>query len=99
MTVTVRYLAQLKQAAGRPAEQVPVDAPCTVADFIVLLARQQARLGSTLLDAGGGVQRTLLIFVGEEQAAPDRILRDGDEVTLMTPIAGGEVSAWQAGSR
>jgi molybdopterin converting factor small subunit len=99
MIVTVRYLAQLKQAAGRSAEQVPLDAPCTIAELIALLAQRHGLLRPALLDTDGGVQRTLLIFVGDEQSAPDRVLRDGDEVTLMTPIAGGEREAWQAGGR
>jgi molybdopterin converting factor small subunit len=97
MIVNVRYLTQLKQAAGRSAEQVPLEAPCTIAELIPLLGQRHELLRPTLLDAGGGVQRTLLIFVGDEQSAPDRVLRDGDEVTLMTPIAGGEGEAWPRG--
>jgi molybdopterin converting factor small subunit len=99
MIVGVRYLAQLKQAAGRAVEQVSIDARCTVAELAGLLAERHVALRSSLLDAAGQVQPTLLIFVGDEQAEPGRLLRDGDEVTLMTPIAGGEVEAWQAGGR
>jgi molybdopterin converting factor small subunit len=99
MIVTVRYLAQLKQAAGQSAEQVSLDATCTVAELIALLAQRHAPLHHVLLDEMGRVQPTLLLFVGDEQTEAGRLLRDGDELTLMTPIAGGEGETWPAGSR
>jgi molybdopterin converting factor small subunit len=98
MIVVVRYLAQLKQSAGRSKEQVSVDGPCSVAELAGLLAQRHPALRSTLLDVAGRVQPTLLIFVGDEQAELGRLLGDGDEVTLMTPIAGGE-GAWQGDGR
>ena len=55
MKIAVRYLAQLKQAAGTPAEEVELDAPCSVARFV---ARQRLRL-SVLID-GRGVLRAVL---------------------------------------
>jgi molybdopterin converting factor small subunit len=98
MRVSVRYLAQLKQAAGRSAEQVPLSGPGSVADLLVLLTQLHPALQRVLLDSGGRVQPTLLIFVGDEQAEHDRMLLDGDDVTLMTPIAGGE-APWQPSNR
>jgi len=91
VNVGVRYLAQLKQAAGRAAEQVDVDAPCTVADFIRALARRHGgSLEALLLTADGHLQPTVLTFLGDDQVSGDRVLRDGDVLTLLTPIAGGQ---------
>jgi len=42
------------------------------------------------LDACGGVQPAILLFVGDEQVGPETVpLRDGDVVTVLTPMAGG----------
>jgi molybdopterin synthase sulfur carrier subunit len=90
MNIAVRYLVQLKQSAGCSTEQVQLDRPCTVAGLVGLLAERHPGLRSALLGADGKVQPTLLIFVGDDQSERDRPLRDGEEVTLMTPIAGGE---------
>jgi molybdopterin converting factor small subunit len=89
MNIEVRYLAQLRPAAGRGAETVEAPDGCTVAALLRLLAGRGERLRAVLLDQQGDVRATILAFVGEEQAERDRVLRDGDEVTLMTPIAGG----------
>jgi molybdopterin converting factor small subunit len=99
MIVSVRYLAQVKQAAGCSCEQRSLDAGCRVEDLIGLLARGNDSLRRMLLTGDGRVQPTLLIFVGDEQARGDRLLDDGDEVTLMTPIAGGEGDGWRSAGR
>ena len=97
MNVVVRYLAQLKHAAGLPSEAVAVEPGCTVADLLGLLAAHHRSLRALLLDDAQRPQRTLLVFVGDEQARADRVLSAGDEVTLMTPIAGGSGSCPNAG--
>jgi molybdopterin converting factor small subunit len=96
MRVTVRYLAQLKQAAGTAAEEVHLDAPCSAADLVLRLAQGRGeRLQRLLVDARGGLHPTVLVFVGEEQVPPgaEHRLRDGDVLTLLLPIAGGEAVA------
>jgi molybdopterin converting factor small subunit len=92
MKVRVRYLAQLKQAAGLGAETVELEGPCAAREFVANLAeRHGGPLRGLLLTPGGQVQPTILIFVGDEQVAAgaSEALRDGDEVTLLSPIAGG----------
>jgi len=85
-------MAQLKQAAGAAGEEIALPAPCVVRDVLLALAdRHGAPLRSLLLDAGGSLQATILVFVGDEQvSANDGVaLNDGDVVTLLSPIAGG----------
>jgi molybdopterin converting factor small subunit len=92
MKIRACYMAQLRQAAGRAVEEVEVDAGCSVRDFVVHLAQARGQpLRNLLLGAGGEVQPTILIFVGDEQVPPGQVvpLRDGDVVTLLSPIAGG----------
>jgi molybdopterin converting factor small subunit len=91
MRVGVRYMAQLKLAAGVSAEQVELPPAATVADLVSLLAgRGDGALRKLLLDAEGRPHPTVLTFVGDAQADPQQTaLRDGDVVTLLSPIAGG----------
>jgi molybdopterin converting factor small subunit len=92
MRIAVRYMAQVKLAAGVASEQVEVDEPCSVQDFVTrLAARGGPELAKLLLDPSGRVQPTILVFVGEDQVRPEdpRTLRDGDVVTVLPPIAGG----------
>ncbi len=91
MRVTVRYMAQLRQAAGAALEQVETDGPCSVGELLTGLAdRHDGLFRYLLLDDAGHVRPAVLLFVGDEQTAPCRAqLRDGDVVTVLTPMAGG----------
>ncbi|MBI3410531.1 MAG: MoaD/ThiS family protein [Planctomycetes bacterium] len=92
MKIAVKYLAQLKKAAGMGIEDVAVDPGCSVANLVRgLAANDDGTLRPLLLDPQGRPHASLLIFVGDEQvrAAEDRFLREGDVVTLLTPMAGG----------
>jgi molybdopterin converting factor small subunit len=92
MNLTIHYLAQLRMAAGCASESLTVPASATATDLLVLLAEAHGlKLRDLLLDPHGKAQPTVLIFVGEEQVDPTQpdSLRDGDSVTLLTPIAGG----------
>jgi molybdopterin converting factor small subunit len=89
--VVVRYMAQARQAAGAASEQVEVDRAGSIRDLLILLAdRHGDRFRDLLLNAAGGVRPPLLLFVGDEQVGADwPALRDGDVVTVLTPMAGG----------
>jgi molybdopterin converting factor small subunit len=91
MRVTVRYLAQLRQAAGCTAETIDLDAPCSPQELLLRLADRHGDGFRQLLLDRGQPQPSLLLFVGEEQVRGDasRQLRDGDEVLILSPMAGG----------
>ena len=91
MRVVVRYMAQLRQAAGAAVEQVELDQPCTVQELLARLAAHHGPLfRDLLLNASGSPHPAVLVFVGDEQTGPEsRTLRDGDVVTMLTPMAGG----------
>src|SRR5262249_13619867 len=55
-----------------------------------LARRHGGSLSALLLTATGQLQPTILTFIGDDQANRDAVLRDGDIVTLLTPIAGGQ---------
>jgi molybdopterin converting factor small subunit len=92
MKVTVRYLAQVKLAAGVAAEHVELEAPCTAPELLQRLAERRGPvLRALLLTEDGRPQPTILLFVGAEQvsAAEAGTLADGDVVTVLSPMAGG----------
>ena len=92
MKVTVKYLAQAREAAGRASEEVELDGATTVRDFIIRLGRQNGEAFARMaLDGTGGPHASLLVIVGDEQVRPGdaRTLRAGETVTIMTPISGG----------
>ena len=92
MHVAVRYMAQLRQAAGTSSESVALEGPCSVRQLLLRLAERHGRpLRDLLLDAGGGPQPTVLVFVGDQQVSWETpvTLRDGDQVTVLSPMAGG----------
>ena len=92
MQVTVEYTAQIKRAAGVASETIECDSPCFVTDLVSRIAESHGDpLRALLLDADGKLQRSILVFVGDEQARLDEPvqLNDRDVVTLLSPISGG----------
>ena len=78
-TVTVRYWAAAKAAAGRAEEQRDAD---TVAGLLDAAGREH----------GPGLARVLLrcsVLVDGTRAAPDAVLTDGAVVEVLPPFAGG----------
>lgn len=84
MNITVRYFALLRERIGRESEVLSwEDAPPTVERLRQHLADRVPALDAFL--RGG----TLLVAVNREYATADAVLRDGDEVALFPPVAGG----------
>ena len=92
MKVLVRYMAQLRAAAGVAAETVDLDGPCTASELAARLAAGHGdALRRLLLGSDGRPHPAVLVFVGDTQAAAGEPvpLKDGDVVTLLSPVAGG----------
>jgi molybdopterin converting factor small subunit len=92
MRVSVRYMAQLRTAAGTAGETIDLDGPCTASDLATrLAARHGDALRRLLLGPDGQLGSMILVFVGNSQVGPGESLslKDGDVVTLLSPVAGG----------
>ncbi|MCI0637668.1 MAG: MoaD/ThiS family protein [Gemmataceae bacterium] len=90
MKITVHYLAQLKQAAGTPSEVIEVTNGCSVRDLIRrLVEHRPGAFRGLVCDSAGLLHPALLVFIGDQQVEHDQSLRDGDGVTVLTPMAGG----------
>ena len=87
MQVTVNYLAQIKRAAGVSVETVDLDPGATLAALCARLRGRHDEAFAAMLS-----QKAMLFFVNDEHAASDRTLADGDEVSILAPMAGGTFS-------
>ncbi|MFT5123545.1 MAG: MoaD family protein [Kiritimatiellia bacterium] len=92
MKITLRYTAQLAMEAGGPTESIEIDEGTTIDAVIQLLASTHGgRFSELLLNDQGDPHPTIMRIVNGEQidrAQPPK-LREGDELMLMSPIAGG----------
>lgn len=94
MKLRVEYTAQLRTAAGRPAEEIELPPGSRVAELLRHLAESLGDGAAPhLLTSDGHAPRSLLVVVNDTAApaheAAQRELHPGDKVLLMPPIAGG----------
>jgi molybdopterin synthase catalytic subunit len=81
MRVTVRLFAAHREALGQSSLQTDLPDGTTAAGAFARLAQDHPALASTA-DA-------VAFAVNREHVSPDTALRDGDELALLPPVAGG----------
>jgi len=81
MTVTVRVFAQFAEMLGGEEFSVELPTSATVADVVAHMRRSVPN--GHLLPTGP------LVAVNLEHVHGNRVLREGDEVALLPPLAGG----------
>ncbi len=95
MQVTLHYFAQLKRAAGAAEESVTLENGATLRDLVRRLAeRHDEGFRQMVLDMVGEPQRALLYAIGDKQADLSQPLADADVVTILAPMAGGEMAVY-----
>jgi molybdopterin converting factor small subunit len=82
VTVTVRYFAGAKAAAGTPAESITVPGDATVGGLVEELVRRHGSQLARVLAAS-------TFLVDEVAGGPERSLRDRTQVDVLPPFAGG----------
>jgi MoaE-MoaD fusion protein len=81
MRIHVLYFAVFRERLGRDEEDIDVADGATVAQAIDELAARHADIGK--------LRGRFRVAVNQEFADDDHALRDGDEVALIPPVAGG----------
>ena len=81
MEVRIRLGSSLARLAPAPMLRLELPSGATVEDLFALLASTTPELGAALPSA--------LPLVAGEHVERDRALSNGDEVALLTPVAGG----------
>lgn len=79
--VRVRFFARYAELVGRSETEVSISFPATVGD-VVRRVRED-------LPGGRALPERPLAAVNLKQVKLDATVRDGDEVALLPPIAGG----------
>jgi len=85
-------MAQVRRAAGVASEAVDARETPSLNGLIQRLAERRGEpLRTMLLDGGDRLQPSVLVFVNDRHvlAGDKSPLRDGDTVTLLSPVSGG----------
>jgi MoaD family protein len=93
MNIRVEFTGQLRTAIGQADDRVELPEGATVAMLLEQLGRRYEGARPHLIDASKQPQRSLLVAVNgtalPSRQAASAVLRDGDAVVLLPPIAGG----------
>jgi len=81
MNITVKYFAVLRELVGKREEVIDCPEAQTVAGLLADLEKRYPKLESTLA--------RVAVAVNEEYSSRDVQLKDGEEVALLPPVAGG----------
>jgi molybdopterin synthase sulfur carrier subunit len=84
-SLTLVYLARLREAFGAASERIEL--PAGVTTVAALRAWLAARGGAWAAELAPG--RAVRIAVNHDVALPDTPVRSGDEVALFPPVTGG----------
>ncbi len=80
MSLPVLLFASYADAFGARTVQVPVVAPCTVADVVMAMR---------LLPGGDRLPDKPLVALNQAYAKMTAAVNTGDEIALIPPVAGG----------
>jgi molybdopterin converting factor subunit 1 len=81
LSVTVRLFARYAEVVGQERVEISLRAGATVADLLAALRAQVPQFA--------GLPTRLLCAVNLAHVLPAHPLRDGDEVAILPPLAGG----------
>ena len=81
MTVRVLFFAQCSDIVGSRELSVEVAPESSVQDLMNHLMGEYPRLAA--------LERSIMLSVNQEYVEREQMLKDGDEVALITPVSGG----------
>lgn len=81
MTVRLLFFAVLRDIAGADERELAVSEGTTARDVWQALRAEYAKLA--------GYAQPPMVAINETYAAPETVLRDGDELAFIPPVAGG----------
>ena len=89
--LTIEYTAQLRRSAGVAGETIELRPGETLREVALRLAERHGDdLRRQLVNQDGTLERSVLVFVGDEQVTDyNAPLKDGQTITFAAPISGG----------
>jgi len=91
MTVRVSYFGQLASLASVASETYSLPADASLVDVLASLRERHREKLAPVLFEGEALRKSVLVFQSGSQVRPANTvpIKDGDELLLMLPIAGG----------
>ena len=87
LTVSVVYLARLREAFGSSGEELPLQLATEVATVNDVLTTLSSRGGAFATELATG--RAVRVAVNHTLVSRESPVRHGDEVALLPPVTGG----------
>ncbi len=81
--VKVKFFAIIKNLAGKEDAQLEVGGPVKLKDLVDMIEKDFPKVGEMLRT------KRVLISVNQEIGTDDMLVKDGDEVAILPPFAGG----------
>ena len=85
--VKVKFFAIIKNLAGKEDAQLEVGGPVKLKDLVDMIDKDFPKVGEMLRT------KRVLISVNQEIGTDDMLVKDGDEVAILPPFAGGAAGA------
>ena len=92
MKIKLRYTAQLKDVAKVGTDEMELKENDGIQTLLGRLVKKYDKaFGDILFDTKGNYKNSNLIVINQSQVsyAENSLLKDGDKVTIMSPISGG----------
>ena len=94
MKVKVKTLADIWEAVGKKRELVvELEEGATILDLVnKLVERYGESLKKILMNEEGGLSSSIIVLINRTEVKKEvegTVLKNGDEVTFMPPVAGG----------
>lgn len=92
MNITIKYFAQIKKEAGKGAETMELEAGIDLQKCIKILSTKYTKSFNEMLYDESGIYRdAVILIINSNQVRYDEnpALQQGDELMIMSPIAGG----------
>ncbi|MEO8849977.1 MAG: MoaD/ThiS family protein [Casimicrobiaceae bacterium] len=83
-TLTIVYLARLREVLGRASEAWPLTGPTSAGAIRDALRKRDATWAHELADG-----RAVRLAVNQAIASPSTLVHPGDELAFLPPVTGG----------
>ncbi len=81
--VKVKFFAIIKNLAGKEDAQLEIGGPVKLKDLVDMIEKDFPKVGEMLRT------KRVLISVNQEIGSDDMLVKDGDEIAILPPFAGG----------
>jgi MoaD family protein len=92
MNIQIKYFAQVKKEAGKGSETLEMEAGINLQSCVEKLSTRHTKsFREMLYDESGAYRDSVILIINNDQVryAENPELNEGDELMIMSPIAGG----------